>query len=76
MKIFLLVMFISIPNELSVKHKAFIYPTEQQCIVARDGYMESYENKDLEYKSHLKTEAFCLPFDSFPIEGLPLPTGV
>ena len=69
-------MFISFPNDISIKHRALIYPTEQQCIIARDGYMESYENKDLEYKNGLKTEAFCLPFTSFPIEGIQTPTGV
>ena len=45
-KIWLLLMIISMPNEKSVR----------------------YNNK-------LKSEAFCIPFDSFPITGLQAPIG-
>tara|TARA_R110000751_G_scaffold151084_1_gene256081 strand:- start:372 stop:602 length:231 start_codon:yes stop_codon:yes gene_type:complete len=75
MKIFLLVMFISMPNAPSVRYNALLYPTEMQCIVARNDYNEAYLAKDLIYKSKIRTEAFCLPFESFPIIGLQLPTG-
>ena len=70
MKIFLLVMFISMPNQPSVKYNALLYPTEMQCITARNHYNEIYLAKDLVYKSKIKTEAFCLPFESFPIAGI------
>jgi len=69
-KIFFLLMIISMPNMPSVRYNAMIYPSETQCLDARDGYMEAYAAKDLEYKSKLKTEAFCIPFDSFPILGI------
>jgi hypothetical protein len=74
-KIWLLVMLLSSPNQPSVKYNALIYPTEEQCVVARDGYMEAYAAKPPEYKLSLKTEAFCIPFDSFPITGMPKPIG-
>ena len=63
-------MLISMPNMPSVKYNAFVFPTEHLCMEARDGYMSAYAAKDLEYKSNLKTEAFCIPFDSFPITGI------
>jgi len=72
-KIWLLVMLLSSPNQPSVKYNALIYPTEEQCVAARDGYREAYAAKPPEYKLSLKTEAFCIPFDSFPITGMPKP---
>jgi len=70
MNIFLLVIFISMPNAPSVRYNAVIYPTEPQCITARDHYNDAYLAKDLIYKNNVKTEAFCLPFESFPIAGI------
>ena len=72
-KIWLLLMILSSPNQPSVKYHAAIYPTEEQCVVARTAYMEGYEAKPPEYKLTLKTEAFCIPFESFPIQGMPKP---
>ena len=66
-------MLLSSPNQPSVKYTAAIYPTEDQCIQAREGFMEAYEAKPPEYKLTLKTEAFCIPFESFPIQGMPKP---
>lgn len=63
-------MLISFPNAPSVKYTALVYPTEAECLIARDRYMNAYESKDLAYKSNIKTEAFCLPFESFPIPGM------
>ena len=63
-------MLISFPNAPSVKYTALIYPTEAECLIARDGYINAYESKDLNYRSSLKTEAFCIPFNSFPIPGI------
>jgi hypothetical protein len=58
------------PNMPSVKYNAMIYSSETQCLDARNRYMDAYAAKDLEYKSKLKTEAFCIPFYSFPILGI------
>ena len=74
-KIWLLLMLLSSPDQPSVKYHAAIYPTEDQCMVARTAYAESYEAKPPEYKLTLKTEAFCIPFDSFPVKGMPSPVG-
>ena len=68
-------MLISMPNQPSVRYHAAIYPTEDQCIIAKTSYMDIYEAKPLDYKLSLKTEAFCIPFDSFPISGMPSPVG-
>jgi len=35
---------------------------------AREGYMEAYESSV--DKDSMKTEAFCIPFESFPILGM------
>ena len=74
-KIWLLLMIISMPGEKSVRYNAFVYPTEEQCIIARDRYNFAYKEKPQEYKNKLKSEAFCIPFDSFPLTGLQAPTG-
>jgi len=63
-------MVISMPDMPSVKYNALLYPTMEQCVIARDGYMEAYGNKDQEYKDKLITEAVCLEFESFSIKGL------
>ena len=63
-------MLISMPNMPSVRYNAFIFPSETLCVEARDDYMSAYAAKDLEYKSKLKTEAYCIPFDSFPVTGI------
>jgi hypothetical protein len=74
-KIWLLLMILSSPNQPSVKYHAAIYPTEDHCMVARTAYTESYEAKPPEYKLTMRTEAFCIPFNSFPIAGMPAPVG-
>ncbi len=66
-------MILSSPNQPSVKYHAAIYPTEENCMTARAGFMEAYEAKPPEYKLTMKTEAFCVPFNSFPISGMPKP---
>jgi len=60
-------MLLSVPNQPSVKYNAVIYFTEQECLIAKNGYMEAYANKDQEYKDKLITNAYCVPFDSFPL---------
>ena len=74
-KIWLFLMLLSSPNQPSVKYNAAFYPTEAECLAARTSYMEAYEAKPPEYKLTLKTEAFCIPFDSFPVKGMPSPVG-
>ena len=69
-KVWLLIMFLSMPNQPSVKYNATVYSTENQCMVARDNYMKIYESKPESYKRGLVTEAFCLPFNAFPIPDL------
>ena len=69
-KIFFLLMIFSAPDMPSVKYNALIYPTESQCLEARDGYMEAYEAKPPEYKENLITQAHCIEFESFPIQGM------
>ena len=73
--VFLLLMLMSTPNQTTVKYNALLYPTEEMCMEARAGYMEVYESKSAEYKRMMKTEAYCIPFDSFPIIGMPSPIG-
>ena len=75
-KIWLLLMLMSTPNQPSVKYNAAIYPTEETCMEARKGYMEALEAKSQEYKDTIRTEAICIPFESFPITGMPSPIGV
>ena len=37
------------------------------CLTAKKGYMENYENKNQAYKDRVITNAYCIPFDSFPL---------
>jgi hypothetical protein len=69
-KIFFLLIIMSYPGQTSVKYHGAIYPSEELCIKARDGYMEAFNNKSYEYKLTMKTEAYCVPFESFPIKGM------
>ena len=75
-KIWLLLMLMSVPNQPSVKYNAAIYPTEKACLEAREGYMGAFEAKPQEYKDEVKTEAICISFDSYPIKGMNSPIGV
>ena len=69
-KIFFFLMILSTPNQPSVKYTAAIYTTEEQCNNVLTGYMNAYESKSQEYKEITLTEAFCIPFHSFNIEGM------
>ena len=68
--IWLILMVISIPGQPSVKYDASIYSTELQCMEVREGYLKAFEDKSYEYRRNMKTEAFCIPFESFPIIGM------
>ena len=63
-------MLFSVPDQKSVKYNAIVYYTEEQCIIAKKEYMKEYENKEQEYLDRTKTEAFCIPFDSFPLNSM------
>jgi hypothetical protein len=69
-KVFLLLMLFSVPDQKSVKYNAMLYYTEEQCIIAKKEYMKAYENKEQEYLDKTKTEAFCIPFNSFPLTSM------
>ena len=68
-KIWLLVLFISIPEGPGVKHNAFLYHTEEECLSSLAEYLNIYESKSPEYKQNLTTDGYCLSFDAFPIRG-------
>jgi hypothetical protein len=63
-------MLMSSPNMPSVKYNAILYKTEDECNEALVSYLNYYESKPLSYKEKVVTDAFCLPFEAFPIKGL------
>ena len=65
-----MIMLMSAPNLPSVKYNAVLYNTETECLDSLASYLNYYEAKPQEYKDRIKTNAFCLPFDAFPIKGL------
>ena len=69
-KIWVLLMLMSMPNQPSVKYNAFVYPSEEECLAVKKEYNATYHNRPQSYKNSVVTEAFCVPFDSFPIIGL------
>ena len=69
-KIWFLLMLISMPLQPSVKYQGFIYPTEEECVVAQAKYLNAYERRTPEYKAGVIIDAYCLPFDAFPVKGM------
>tara|TARA_R110002020_G_scaffold443245_1_gene654465 strand:+ start:351 stop:593 length:243 start_codon:yes stop_codon:yes gene_type:complete len=69
-KIWFLLVLMSAPNLPSVKYQGTLYPTEEQCVVAQASFLNLYEAKPKEYKDSVSVDAFCLPFDAFPIKGM------
>ena len=69
-KLWFMLVLISIPNAHSIKYNGFIYPTEEACQVARYELHEAYNNKSTEYKSVTLMDSYCVEFESFPITGL------
>jgi hypothetical protein len=65
--VFLLLMLMSAPNQPSIKYKGVLYTTEVECEIAKAEYLNAYENKDRDYKDLIVTEAYCIPFDAFPL---------
>ena len=69
-KIWFMLVLVSMPNAPSVKYNGFIYPDEEKCQVARYELHETYNSKSTEYKSVTIIDSYCLEFESFPIAGL------
>ena len=69
-KIWFLLMLISTPNQPTVKYQGFLFPTEDQCMVAQVRYLNEYEGKSPKYKENVVIDVFCLPFDAFPVKGM------
>tara|TARA_Y100001951_G_C11150239_1_gene188741 strand:- start:288 stop:518 length:231 start_codon:yes stop_codon:yes gene_type:complete len=67
MKVWLLVLFLHTPDMPSIKYQAHLFKTENECITEKLNYMERYNIESDTFKETLKTNAYCLPFDSFPI---------
>ena len=65
--VFLLLMLMSSPNQATIKYNGILYKSEAECIIARDGYIDAYNNKTQEYKDLIITEAHCISFDAFPL---------
>ena len=65
-----MLMLMSSPNMPSVKYHALLYNTEDECMKSVVDYLNYYESKPQKYKNTLVTDAFCLPFEAFPIKGL------
>ena len=74
-KIWLLLMLMSAPDQPSVRYTASIYSTEYQCEQAQIGFSEAYEAKPQSYKDMMTVKSICIPFEAFPIKGLQTPTG-
>ena len=69
-KIWFMLVLISMPNAPSVKYNGFIYPSEEECQVARYELHEAYNSKPTKYISVTAIQSYCVEFKSFPIAGL------
>ena len=69
-KIWFLLVLISVPNEHSIKYNGFIYPNEEECQVAKYELMETYNNKPEQYKLVTQIDSHCVEFESFPVKSL------
>ena len=74
-KIWFMLVLISMPNAPSVKYNGFIYPSEEECQVAKYELMETYNNKPTQYKLLTQIDSYCVEFESFPVPGLNKPIG-
>ena len=69
-KIWFLLVLVSMPNAPSIKYNGFIYPSEEECQVARYELHEAYNEKPTVYKETTVIDSYCVEFESFPIIGL------
>ena len=69
-KVWFMLILISMPNAPSIKYNGFIYPSEEECQVARYELHEAYNEKPTVYKDVTVIDSYCVEFESFPIIGL------
>ena len=69
-KIWFMLVLISMPNAPSVKYNGFIYPNEAECQMARYELFEVYQTKPQDYKAGVMLDAYCVEFESFKIPGM------
>ena len=69
-KIWFMLVLMSAPNLPSVKYNGILYPTEEKCLSAQVEFLNMYEARPKEYKDQIVVDAFCLPFEAFPIKGM------
>ena len=67
MKVWLLVLFSDTPDMPSIKYQAHLYKSKWDCSMAKEEYMAHYYSESESYRENMKTNAYCLEFDSFPI---------
>ncbi len=63
-------VLMSFPNAPSVKYNGFIFPSEYECLQAKQELLDIYDDKPLDYKLVTQMNAYCVEFESFPITGL------
>ena len=63
-------VLMSFPNAPSVKYNGFIFPSEYECLQAKQELLDVYDDKPLDYKLITQMNAYCVEFESFPITGL------
>ena len=66
-KVWFMLVLISVPNVPSIKYNGFLYLDEEECQVAKYEFLEAYHQKPLEYKALTKMNAYCVEFESFPL---------
>ena len=69
-KIWFMLILMSAPNLPSVKYNGVLYSTEEECLSAQAEFLNMYESRPQTYKDSIIVDAFCLPFDAFPIQGM------
>ena len=69
-KIWFMLILMSAPNLPSVKYNGILYSTEEECVNAQTEFLNGYEARPQEYKNSITVDAFCLPFDAYPIKGM------
>ena len=69
-KIWFMMVLMSFPNAPSVKYNGFIFPSEYECLQAKQELLDVYDDKPLDYKLVTQMNAYCVEFESLPIAGL------
>jgi|TARA_R110000851_G_scaffold120893_1_gene249362 hypothetical protein len=69
-KIWFMLVLMSAPNLPSVKYNGILYPTEEECLSAQVEFLNMYESRPQTYKDSVTVDAFCLPFEAFPIQSM------